>query len=231
MPGGRPCGFDKGEALDRALELFWRDGYEGTSIADVTEVMGVSRASLYAAFGDKEQLFRAVLSHYVAGPGSYFRQALERPRTVEAIRALLLEAAIAVTAPDCPPGCLVVHGALASGEEGAVARNLLTTERLSRQAAVRARLERGAGEGDLPAGTDVVLVTEYVMAMLHGIAVQASGGAGREALTAVAEIAIRGLALDAHATFTSENRGGRSVKSPRQRAKTPIQLGQIAMDF
>ena len=64
-------GFNKSEALDRALELFWRNGYEGTAITDLTEVIGISRPSLYAAFGDKEQLFRTVLAHYATGPGAY----------------------------------------------------------------------------------------------------------------------------------------------------------------
>lgn len=194
MPAGRPPGFNKQHALDRALELFWSRGYEGTSITDLTDAIGVSRPSLYTAFGDKEQLFRAVLAHYIAGPGSYVQRALEQPQTVDAIRTLLMDAAAAVTTSDHPPGCLVVNGALTSGEEGAVARDLLLTERLNRQAMIRARLERGAGEGDLPTGTDVVLLTEYLTTTLHCMAVQALAGASREALTATADLAMRVLA-------------------------------------
>lgn len=231
MPGGRPRGFDKDEALDRALELFWRNGFEGTSVAGLTEAMGVARPSLYAAFGDKDELFRAVVARYLAGPGSYVQRALERGRTADAIRTLLLDAAAAVTAPDRPPGCFVVHGALACGEEGGAARDLLAAERLNRQAAIRARLERGAGKGDLPDGADVVLLTEWVMTTLHGLAVQALGGAGRAVLTAVAEHAVRMLGLDGPGAIAPAKRGGAIRRTPGKRAKPDKQAGQLAMDL
>lgn len=231
MPAGRPRGFDQDEALDRALELFWRNGYEGTSLADLTEAMGVSRPSLYAAFGDKGELFRTVLARYVAGPGAYVRRALARLQAADAIRTLLLDAAAAMTMPDQPPGCLVVHGALACAEEGAAARDLLVAERLNRQAAIRARLERAAGEGDLVEGADVVLLTEYVMTTLHGLAVQALGGASREALTAVAELAVRALALDGPKAPEPGKRGKTPGGRSSKRAKPDDQLTQIAMDL
>lgn len=231
MPAGRPRGFDKTQALDRALELFWRNGFEGASVADLTEAMGVARPSLYAAFGDKDDLFRAVVARYLAGHGSYVQRALECCRAADAIRTLLLDAAAAVTTPDRPPGCLVVHGALACGEEGAVARDLLAAERLNRQAAIRARLERAAGEGDLPDGMDVVLLTEWVMATLHGLAVQALGGASREALTAVAEHAVRMLGLDESRAVAPAKRGRAIERAPGRRAKRGEQTGQLAMDL
>lgn len=231
MPAGRPPGINKEQALDRALELFWSRGYEGTSITDLTDAIGVSRPSLYAAFGDKEQLFRAVLAHYLAGPGSYVQRALERPQAIDAIRTLLTEAAIAVSMPDRPPGCLVVHGALASGDEGAVARDLLQTERLTRQTAIRARLERGAGEGDLPTGTDVVLLTEYVTSTLHGLAVQALAGASREALTATADLAMRAFAPSEGKPDEPDEQKTRPARKAGKQAKRRDHAAQIAMEF
>jgi AcrR family transcriptional regulator len=231
MPAGWSPGLNKEQALDRALELFWTRGYEGTSITDLTDAIGVSRPSLYAAFGDKEQLFRAVLAHYLAGPGSYVQRALEQPHAVDAIRTLLTDAAAAVTLFDRPPGCLVVHGALASGEDGAVACDLLQAERLTRQAAIRARLERGAGEGELPAGTDVVLLTEYVTTTLHGMAVQALAGASREALTATADFAMRVFALGEAKPNASSEPATSPERTTGKRATRRNHADQIAMEF
>lgn len=229
MAGGRPRGFSREAALDRALELFWRRGYEGTSVADLTDEMDVSRPSLYAAFGDKEELFRAVVARYEAQYADHVRRALERPQIADAIRTLLLDAAAALTAPDRPAGCLLVHGALACDEENAAARDLLAAARLSRQAAIRARLEGAAGQGDLAPDGDPVLLAEYVMALLSGMAVQAIGGASRDALTAVAELGLRVLELDQPGTAARSGRG----RGPIRRAGKPDEPGpdQFAMDL
>ena len=231
MAAGRPRGFDQQAALEAALELFWLRGYEGTSIADLTEAMGISRPSLYAAFGDKEQLFRAVLARYVAGPGSYIRRALERPQAAEAIRTLILGAAAAFTSPEHPPGCLVVHGALASGEEGAIARDLLLGQRLTWQTAIRARLEHGVRERDLPPGTDPVITAEYVMAVLNGMAVQALAGADGSVLTTVAELALRALGLGEPTAASPRKRGRTPAGSSGKRVKSEGVAGQLAMDL
>ena len=122
---GRQRAFDREQALDRATKLFWRDGYQGMSVDEFLEATGTTRASFLATYGDKERLFRAVVGHYIAGPGSYVGRALEQPQAADAIRALLLVAAAAFASDDHPPGCLVVHGALASGEGDAAARDLL----------------------------------------------------------------------------------------------------------
>src|SRR3954451_12943615 len=108
MAGGRPRGFDAGEALDRALEVFWRQGYEGTALSDLTAAMGINRPSLYAAFGNKDALFRRVLERYADGPAAYTHEALEEP-TARAVVERLLRGAIEVTTdPLTPPGCLLV---------------------------------------------------------------------------------------------------------------------------
>ena len=116
MAMGRPREFDVDKALDLALQVFWRKGYEGASMADLTETMGITKPSLYAAFGNKEELFRKALDRYVDGPGGYFQVALAKPTIRAVVEHLLFEAADAVTDPDHPPGCLAVQGALSCGD-------------------------------------------------------------------------------------------------------------------
>src|SRR6516164_7920615 len=113
---GRPREFDVDQALDSALRVFWRKGYEGTTLPDLTKAMGINRPSLYAAFGSKEELFRQTLDRYAAGPAAYVRAALTEP-TARAVAERLLAGAIdVVTNRRNPRGCLLVQGALACGE-------------------------------------------------------------------------------------------------------------------
>src|SRR5438093_7941762 len=112
-PRGRPRAFDCDQALDRALQLFWQKGYEGTSLSDLTEAMGINRPSLYAAFGNKEALFRKALDRYAHGPASYVREALNEPTARAVVERLLRATADALRDPRTPPGCLAVQGALA----------------------------------------------------------------------------------------------------------------------
>src|SRR3954469_22395850 len=116
MAKGRPREFDVDQALDRALRVFWRRGYEGATLPDLTKAMGINRPSLYAAFGSKEGLFRKALDRYAAGPAAYVREALNEP-TARAVAGRLLGGAIdLVTDRRNPRGCLLVQGALACGE-------------------------------------------------------------------------------------------------------------------
>src|SRR5437588_3573741 len=112
MPAGRPRTFDAEKALDRALKVFWRKGYEGTSLPDLTKAMGINRPSLYAAFGNKESLFRKALDRYAEGPAAYMREALNKP-TARAVAERLLGGTIdLLTDRRNPRGCHMVHGAL-----------------------------------------------------------------------------------------------------------------------
>ncbi|GAB3832324.1 TetR/AcrR family transcriptional regulator [Dactylosporangium cerinum] len=112
---GRPRSFNPDQALERALEVFWRQGYEGASLADLTEAMGINRTSMYAAFGNKEDLFRMALARYTSGPASYVQNGLQEP-TARGVAEYILNGAVnATTTPDHPAGCLGVQGALATG--------------------------------------------------------------------------------------------------------------------
>jgi len=188
---GRPRAFDAEAALEKALMVFWAQGYEGASLADLTEAMGISRKSLYAAYGNKEDLFREALRRYGEGPGSYVAEALRAPTAREVATAFLAGSARANTLPGLPAGCLGVQGALATGETGRVARDILAEWRAHGQALLRDRFRQAVRAGDLPPDADPEKIARYVMTVANGVAVQAAGGATCEELQQVADAALR----------------------------------------
>jgi AcrR family transcriptional regulator len=187
---GRPREFDTDTALDLALHVFWRKGYEGASMADLTEAMGITKPSLYAAFGNKEDLFRKALDRYVDGPGGYFRTGLEKATAREAVEHILYESVEAVTDPR-NPGCLAVQGALCCGDAAETIKQELMARRSKSEGDLRLRFTRAIAEGDLPADADAGDLARYVSAILQGMAVQAAGGAPREQLRKLADMAMR----------------------------------------
>jgi AcrR family transcriptional regulator len=190
-PIGRPRAFDVDEALDRALEVFWRKGYEGTSLPDLTEAMGINRPSLYAAFGNKEALFRKAIDRYADGPAAYFREALEAPTARAVVERLLRGAVDLLTDPRHPPGCLVVQGALSCGDAAEPIRQELVSRRKAGEEAIRQRFERAISDGDLPADANAADLARFIATVNVGMAVQAAGGASRDELQRVARIALR----------------------------------------
>jgi AcrR family transcriptional regulator len=188
---GRPRAFDAEKALDRALNVFWRKGYEGASLPELTKAMGINRPSLYAAFGNKEALFKKALDRYASGPAAYVGRALEAA-TARGVFEALLEGAIGMMGdPRAPRGCLMVQGALACGDAAESVRRELIARRLAGECALRERFERARAEGDLPAGADPGDLARFAVTVLHGLSVQAASGVGAEALRGVAEMALR----------------------------------------
>jgi AcrR family transcriptional regulator len=188
---GRPRAFDADEALDRAMQLFWHKGYEGTSLSDLTGAMGINRPSLYAAFGDKEALFRKVLDRYDDEPLAFMREALTEPTARVVIERLLRGAVKLLTDPHTPQGCLMVQGALACGEGADAVRREMNARRAAAESALRRRLVRAKAEGDLPPDASPVDLALYVVTVVRGMAVQAAGGAGRAELLRVVRTALR----------------------------------------
>jgi AcrR family transcriptional regulator len=187
----RPREFDIDKALDRALKVFWRKGYEGASLADLTEAMGINRPSLYAAFGSKEELFRKAVDRYVEGPAAYVREALSEP-TARAVAERWLRGSVELLGDKHHPrGCLVVQGALACSAETDSIRKELNARRAAGEAALRRRFERAIAEGDLPANADAADLARFLAMVTQGMSVQAAGGASRDELQRVAEIAMR----------------------------------------
>ncbi|MEO6083683.1 MAG: TetR/AcrR family transcriptional regulator [Umezawaea sp.] len=190
IPIGRPRGFDADEALERAIVVFLEQGYEGASLTDLTGAMGITKTSMYAAFGNKEELFRKALERYGEGPAAYVVRALGQPTAREVATAFLAGAVEVSTRPDCPAGCLSVQGSLAAGDGGRTARDTLAAWREEGRSHLHDRFQRAVDEGDLPPDADPGLLARYIMTVANGIAVQAVSGAGRDELQQVAAMAL-----------------------------------------
>src|SRR5262245_9251254 len=191
MPKGRPREFDAEKALDVALLLFWRHGYEGTSLAALTDAMDINMPSLYAAFGNKQTLFRKALDRYLQRPASYLPKALKEPTARQAAQTLFRGAIGMVMNRRHPDGCLLVQGALASGPEDESIRAELSRRRAAAEAALRRRFQRAVAEKDLPAGVDPARLARYIITVIWGMSVQAAGGATRAQLKQVADQAMQ----------------------------------------
>ncbi|MEV5569175.1 TetR/AcrR family transcriptional regulator [Spirillospora sp. NPDC052269] len=190
MAGGRPRAFDADAALDRALEVFWRQGYEGTSLSDLTTALGINRPSLYAAFGNKDELFAKALNRYISGPGACASVALEAPTTREVVERMV-DCAIELTAgTDTPSGCLTVNSVHACGPNSASARDAALAYRKAGEAALRRRFEQAS---DLPEGYEPGTLARLVHTITDGIAVQAASGRTRDELRQVADLALNAL--------------------------------------
>jgi AcrR family transcriptional regulator len=189
---GRPREFDPAEALDKALKIFWEKGYEGTSLTDLTESMGINRPSLYAAFGNKEALFRKALDRYGEMVGKNTAVALAEPSARRVAERLLYCAAEGLGNPSNPRGCMAVQSALACGADADPVKKELIARRCASEKAIRDRLERAKAEGDLPASADPAALASFIATVMQGMSVKASGGATVEELRAIAEIALQG---------------------------------------
>ena len=187
---GRHRAFDVDKVLDSALCLFWRKGYEGTSYADLTAAAGVERPALYSAFGNKEALFRAALARYSEQHLGHIPEALAQPTAqAAAVHFLRKSVDLNTRSPD-HLGCLGVNGVLAGSDEAEPIRQALMEFRADGLALFRERFERAKAEGDLPEEASPEVLATYVMAVAHGIAVQAKAGFSREMLHAVAAQAL-----------------------------------------
>ena len=187
---GRPRTFDVEDALEAALGVFWRKGYEGASYADLVAATGVERPALYSAFGNKETLFLRALERYAAHYGNYVWEALSLPTSRE-VAVAVLDGAVELNTrfPD-RTGCLGVNGALAGSDESEPTRQALIAWRAEGETALRQRFERAQDEGDLSADADCATLAAYILTVAHGMAVQAKAGFPREVLAAVAKQAL-----------------------------------------
>ncbi|BAM92340.1 putative transcriptional regulator, TetR family [Bradyrhizobium oligotrophicum S58] len=193
MAIGRPRTFDRDTALEQAMEVFWRHGYEGATIAQLTDAMGINPPSLYAAFGSKEALLKAALDRYTARREEWMEEVLSAPTAREVTSRMLMGVAEKQTDPSNPPGCLLVQGGLACGSGSANVPFELAARRAQTEEQLRHRFERAKDEGDLALGADPAALARYVSAVITGMSVMASSGADREALAQVATVAIRSV--------------------------------------
>lgn len=173
------------------MVVFWEQGYEGATLADLTTAMGITRTSMYAAFGNKEELFTKALLRYSEGPAGYVNRALAEPTARGVAESFLLGSVNTTTRPGSPAGCLTVQGSLAAGEAGRPARDALTSVREQAWSRLRDRFQQAIEDGDLPPDTDSGLLARFLLTVSNGIAVQAASGVGCDELTQVATATLR----------------------------------------
>lgn len=184
---GRPRTFDPDAALRTALDLFWERGYEGTSINDLAEAMGIASASIYACFGSKQDLFRKVMALYGTTSGEPPRRALrEQPTAYAAIHEMLRATADQITGPDTPHYCMLILAAPTGAVENHEVREFLADLRRDMHTTIKDRLARGATDGDLtvpPATVDAI--ARYYTTVVQGLSIQARDGATRPELETI----------------------------------------------
>ncbi|HEY1969907.1 MAG TPA: TetR/AcrR family transcriptional regulator [Pseudonocardia sp.] len=186
---GRPRAFDRAEALQAAMRVFWEHGYEGASISALTTAMGINAPSLYAAFHCKEALFREAVGLYERCHGLAPADGVP---VRDAVAGLLRAAAVAYTEPDQPRGCLVILAATSYTPKTESVRDHLGARRAAAATRVRERVSRAAETGELPDGIDLEVLTDYVITTIQGMSLRARDGVSRSALLAVADAAMAG---------------------------------------
>lgn len=189
-PRGRPRAFDRESALGVARRTFWKLGYEGASICDLTEAMGITPQSLYAAFKSKADLYRESLEQYRRTDGAYvWRILAEEPATAFAFRQVLTQAAHQYARSDLPPGCMMSTSITACAEENRAVAAVATRMRQEALERFRLRIEKGIEAGDVPAGANALSAARFVQMTMQGMSIQARDGASEEDLLAIAEMA------------------------------------------
>ena len=193
---GRPAEFDKEAALDVAMRLFWERGYEGTSMADLSQAMGIHPSSIYAAFGDKQELFALAAKRYADIPAQYMVKALEQPTFQSFILAAFDNTVEFLGSKEHPSSCFTLTGAISCGLDTEPAKTLMRDMRLQNEAAIKARLLRARKAGEFPGGENVDEYTRYLSSLLSGLAIQAANGSTRAELRRTAEVALRHLGIE-----------------------------------
>ena len=187
---GRPRAFDSDKALEKALEVFWRKGYDGTSLADLTEAMGINKPSLYAAFGNKEQLFIKAIELYENRPCSFFADALAQKTAYTVAESMLYGAAAELANNNHPNGCVIVQGALSCSEAAASVKEALINKRLDSEAKIAERFIEAKLAGDLPASAEPEVLARYLGTVLQGMTIQVTNGSDKQQLHDIAKMAL-----------------------------------------
>lgn len=188
---GRPLSFDRQDALQKAMLLFWQHGYEATSLNDITAALGVKPSSVYSAFGDKKGLFLDAIGLYLAGPVTSDSIIDEAPSARAAACELLRVAAIGFTGKDTPPGCLLASSAISCSDSANDVRLELAAIRRAIEARLRAKILASIEQQALPDDTDADSLAAMTMAVIQGMSTLARDGATRDKLLAVGHAAMR----------------------------------------
>ena len=189
---GRPREFDRDAALDRAIRLLWRKGYEATSVRDLSEELGIGQPSLYNAFGGKRTLFDEALEVYERRYGEFIPAAIdEEPTAVRAMRRILTEAPARYTRRGLPRGCLATSGD--AGTDDADVHAAMSRTRRANRTHLRRKIQADITAGRLPGDIDPTALAGYVVTVLAGLEQRARDGASRRELASSASIATLAL--------------------------------------
>lgn len=192
---GRPREFSEAAALDAAMRVFWEKGYEGASLDDLTRAMGINRSSLYASFGDKEQLFKRVIARYAEGPMAFFHEALQQP-TARAVVESFLRGGVAFLADTAHPrGCLSLQGGLACSSASEGVKRTMIDWRNQGLKLLEERMRRAQKEGDLGRKVDAKDLARYIYVVMNGLSIQVVNGATRAEMSRTVKMALQSMPL------------------------------------
>jgi len=192
---GRPRAFREQDALDAAMRIFWEKGYEGASLDDLTEAMGINRSSLYATFGDKEALFQKAIERYREGPMGFFHEALQQATARGVVEALFRGTVKFLADPSHPKGCLTLQGGLACGAGAENVKRLMIGWRKGGQSMLQKRFHRAHSEGDLAKDVSPTDLARYIAIVMNGLGVQAVNGATAAEMNRAVELALRSMPI------------------------------------
>lgn len=193
---GRPRSFDREAALAQMTELFWRQGYDATSVADLTESIGVNTPSLYAAFGNKEKAYCEAVDYYRRNEGQRIWENVEAKTSArDAVTTMLKTSAEEFTRSNKPRGCMVVLGALSMAKSNAAIVKRMKAYRAEARAKLEAKIQSGIENGELPGNADAKSIADFYDSLQLGMAVRARDGASRKELKKTAELALLGWEL------------------------------------
>jgi AcrR family transcriptional regulator len=190
---GRPRGFQEDVAIEAAMRVFWKNGYEGTSINDLIEVMGINRSSMYTTIGGKEAVFRRAVQRYQSLRMTYIAEALAQPSLREVLAGLFRGTADFLGENANPRGCLVIQGALVCGTDSMPVKQEMIDLRKNGEVAIRKRLQQAQTAGELPSNVQPSDFARYISSVMAGLSVQATNGASKTELRRISEIALRCL--------------------------------------
>jgi len=182
---------DREAGLEIAARLFWQHGYEGTSVADLTQAMGITPPSLYAAFGSKEDLYRQALDHTIGRESKRRSEVLQGEMPAyDAIAFYLRDVVQGITNPDKPRGCIVSTAVLQHAKENEPVATVAAARREASIQLLKARFQRAVDQGELPAGTDIDALAHFYSAIVQGMSAQACDGVCAERLMRIVDIAL-----------------------------------------
>ena len=177
------------------MHVFWEKSYEGATLSNLTDAMGISRSSMYAVFGDKEQLFRRAMDRYREGRMTHIQAALAKPTLREVVSSLLYGTVDFLSQPDHPRGCLSIQGGLACSEDAEPVKQAMIVLRKGGEDALRKRMSEAQKSGELPDDTNPSDFARFLSTVIAGLGVQAANGATHVEMKRIADLVLRAVRM------------------------------------